>query len=222
MLDWKIISHYFPFLLKGALITLEISALSLVLGLVFGLAAALGKLSRNHILRGIAFFYVWIIRSTPLLVQLFIIYFGLPQFGIDLGPFASGVLALGLNVGAYNAETIRGGIISVPKGQVEAARSLGMSGALTMRRVILPQALRIIIPPLGNNFVILIKDTSLVSTITLVELTLTAQRFIAATYKPFELYLMAAVLYAALTTTASFFLGRLEKRTNRKSPHYAT
>ena len=222
MLDWKIIFHYFPFLLKGALITLEISSLSLVLGLVFGLAAALGKLCHNPILRGIASFYVWIIRSTPLLVQLFIIYFGLPQLGIDLGPFSSGVLGLGLNVGAYNAETIRGGIISVPKGQVEAARSLGMSGALAMRRVILPQALRIIIPPLGNNFVILIKDTSLVSTITLVELTLTAQRFIGSTYKPFELYLMAAVLYAALTTTASFLLGRLEKRPNRKSPHYAT
>jgi len=215
MLDWNIIIHYFPFLAKGALLTLEISILSLILGLIFGLSAALFKLSSNFVLRSIAAFYVWLIRSTPLLVQLFIIYFGLPQLGIDLGPYVSGVLGLGLNVGAYNAETIRGGIQSVDTGQQEAARSLGMSGALAMRRIILPQALRIIIPPLGNNFIILIKDTSLVSTITLVELTLTAQRFIGSTYKPFEMYVMAAFLYAVLTTTASVLLGKLEKRTNR-------
>ncbi len=215
MLDWNIIFHYFPFLCKGALITLEISLMSLILGVVFGLGAALFKLGRNPVLRWTASFYVWLIRSTPLLVQLFIIYFGLPQLKIDLGPLWSGVLGLGLNVGAYNAETIRGGIISIPKGQTEAARSLGMSGNLAMRRIILPQALRIIIPPLGNNFVILIKDTSLVSTITLVELTLTAQRFIASTYKPFEMYVMAAALYAVLTSSASFLLKILEKRTNK-------
>lgn len=216
MLDWNIIVHYFPFLAKGALLTLEISILSLILGLIFGLTAALCKLSANPLLRWPAAFYIWLIRSTPLLVQLFIIYFGFPQMGIDLGPYLSGVLGLGLNVGAYNAETIRGGIISVPKGQSEAARSLGMSAGLAMRRIILPQALRIIIPPLGNNFIILIKDTSLVSTITLVELTLTAQRFIGSTYKPFEMYLMAAVLYAVMTTTASLLLSLVEKRTRKE------
>ena len=215
MLDWNIIFHYFPFLLQGALITLEISILSLLLGIIFGLIAALCKLSRNPVIRGLASFYIWLIRSTPLLVQLFIIYFGLPQLGIDLGPFLSGVLGLGLNVGAYNAETIRGGIVSVPLGQTEGARSLGMSSSLSMRRIILPQAMRIIIPPMGNNFIILIKDTSLVSTITLVELTLTAQRFIGSTYKPFEMYLMAAMLYAVMTTTASFLLSKLEKRTSK-------
>lgn len=217
MLDWNIIIHYFPFLLKGALITLEISILSLILGLIFGLVAALCKLARNPLLRWPAAFYVWLIRSTPLLVQLFIIYFGFPQMGIDLGPFLSGVLGLALNVGAYNAETIRGGIISVPNGQTEASRSLGMSGGLAMRRIILPQALRIIIPPLGNNFVILIKDTSLVSTITLVELTLTAQRFIGSTYKPFEMYVMAAALYAVMTSAASLLLNWLEKRTRKEA-----
>ncbi|MFO7983035.1 MAG: amino acid ABC transporter permease [Desulfuromonadales bacterium] len=213
MLDWSIIIHYFPFLLKGALLTLQISVISLALGLVIGLIAALSILSKNWLLHFPGRFYVWIIRSTPLLVQLFLIYFGLPQFGIDLSPFWSGVLALALNTGAYNAETIRGGIISVPHGQVEAARSLGMSARLTMRRIVLPQAMKLIIPPLGNNFVILIKDTSLVSTITLVELTLTAQRLIGSTYKPFEMYLMAAVLYAVLTTSASVLLAQFEKRT---------
>ncbi len=215
MLDWSIIVHYFPFLLQGALLTLQISILSLLLGIACGLVAALCKLSKNPLLRWPASFYIWLIRSTPLLVQLFIIYFGMPQLGIDLGPFLSGVLGLGLNVGAYNAETIRGGIVSIPVGQTEAARSLAMSSSLAMRRIILPQALRIIIPPMGNNFIILIKDTSLVSTITLVELTLTAQRFIGSTYKPFEMYLMAAFLYAVMTTTASVLLAKLEKRTNR-------
>lgn len=217
MLDWNIIVHYFPFLLSGALLTLKISVLSLVLGLAFGLIAALCKLAHNPLLRWPAMFYIWLIRSTPLLVQLFIIYFGFPQIGIDLGPFLSGVLGLAMNVGAYNAETIRGGIISVPKGQTEAARSLGMSSTQAMRRIILPQALRIIIPPLGNNFVILIKDTSLVSTITVVELTLTAQRLIGSTYKPFEMYVMAAVLYAVLTSAASMLLVWVERRTSKEA-----
>lgn len=213
MLDWSVIFHYFPFLLKGALLTLQISVVSLALGLVFGLVAALCVLTKNPLLQWPARFYVWLIRSTPLLVQLFIIYYGLPQFGLDLSPFWSGVLGLALNTGAYNAETIRGGILAVPRGQTEAARTLGMSGALTMRRIVLPQALRLIIPPLGNNFVILIKDTSLVSTITLMELTLTAQRLIGSTYKPFEMYLMAALLYAVLTTGASLLLRTVERRT---------
>lgn len=216
MLDWKIIVHYFPFMLEGAILTLKISILSVALGIAFGLVAALCKLSRNRFVRGASSFYIWLIRSTPLLVQLFIIYFGLPQLGIDLGPFLSGVLGLALNAGAYNAETIRAGIISVPKGQMEAARSLGMSRSLAMRRIILPQAVRLIIPPLGNNFIILIKDTSLVSTITLVELTLTAQRFIGSTYKPFEMYLMAAVLYAVMTSFAAFLLKRFERRMSRE------
>ncbi len=212
MLDWDIIVHYFPFLVQGAFLTLKISLISLFFGFVFGLIAALLKLSNNVILRYLGSFYIWIIRSTPLLVQLFLIYFGLPQIGVDLGPFMSGVLALAINTGAYNAETIRGGIISVPHGQMEAARSLGMPSAMAMRRIILPQAIRMAIPALGNNFVILIKDTSLVSTITLVELTLTAQRLIGSTYKPFEMYLMAAVLYSVLTTTTSVLLGKLEKK----------
>ncbi|WP_022850898.1 amino acid ABC transporter permease [Limisalsivibrio acetivorans] len=212
MLDWDVIVHYFPFLLKGAVLTLEISVLALIGGFIIGLAAALLKLSKNPVLRGISSFYVWIVRSTPLLVQLFLIYFGLPQMGIDLGPFFSGVLGLSMNTGAYNAEAIRGGIMSVPAGQMEASRSLGMSSKLAMRRIILPQAMRIAIPALGNNFVILIKDTSLVSTITLVELTLTAQRLIGSTYKPFEMYLMAAFLYAVLTTATSLLLSKVEQK----------
>jgi polar amino acid transport system permease protein len=204
-----------PQMLQALAVTTLATIQGFIVAAVLGLFLALGRRSSVKLISWPVTAFIEFIRSTPLLVQLFIIYFGLPQMGIELGPFVAGVLGLGLNVGAYNAETIRGGIISVPVGQTEAARSLGMSSALAMRRIILPQALRIIVPPLGNNFIILIKDTSLVSTITLVELTLTAQRFIGSTYKPFEMYLMAAVLYAVLTTTASLLLGRLEKRTNR-------
>jgi polar amino acid transport system permease protein len=210
-MDFSTLLHYFLFLLQGAFLTLKISIISLASGLIFGLLIALLKLSRNKLFKGIAGFYVWIVRSTPLLIQLFIIYFGLPQIGIKLEPFWAGVLGLAINTGAYNAETIRSGIVSIPPGQTEAARSLGMSSALTMRRIILPQAFRIVMPSLGNNFIILIKDTSLVSTITLVELTLTSQRLIGSTYKPFEIYLMAAFLYAILTTSISFLIHKYER-----------
>ncbi len=217
MFDWAIIVKYLPILSEAALLTLYISIISLVLGLVFGLAAALARLSRNPVFYAIGSFYIWLIRSTPLLVQLFLIYYGLPQFGLDLSPFVSGVLGLALNVGAYNAETIRGGIQSISHGQTEAALSIGMSHAQTMRRIILPQAIRNIIPPLGNNFIILIKDTSLVSTITLVELTMKTQQLVGTTYKPFELYLAATILYAVMTTATAMILRVVEKRMHLKT-----
>lgn len=217
MFDWAIIVKYFPLLSEAALLTLYISIISLVLGLVFGLTAALARLSRNRLLYGIASFYIWLIRSTPLLVQLFLIYYGLPQFGLELSPFVSGVLGLALNVGAYNAETIRAGIQSISHGQTEAALSIGMNHAQTMRRIILPQAIRNIIPPLGNNFIILIKDTSLVSTITLVELTMKTQQLVGTTYKPFELYLAATLLYAIMTTAVAMSLRMVERRLHLKT-----
>jgi len=217
MFDWTIIVKYLPILSEAAVLTVYIAIISLILGLIFGLAAALAKLSHNIVLRSIANFYVWLIRSTPLLVQLFLIYYGLPQFGLNLSPFTSGVLALALNVGAYNAETIRGGIQSISHGQTEAAMTIGMNHAQTMRRIILPQALRNIIPPLGNNFIVLIKDTSLVSTITLVELTMKTQQLVGTTYKPFELYLAATILYALMTSITALALSKVEKRMHLKT-----
>ncbi len=217
MFDWAIIVKYMPILGEAAILTLYIAVVALALGLVFGLAAALAKVSNNVVLRAIASFYIWLIRSTPLLVQLFLIYYGLPQFGLDLSPFLSGVLGLALNVGAYNAETIRAGIQSIGLGQTEAAKSIGMNHAQTMRRIILPQALRNIIPPLGNNFIILIKDTSLVSTITLVELTMKTQQLVGTTYKPFELYLAATILYAIMTSVTAMLLHKVERRLHMKT-----
>ncbi|WP_248736814.1 amino acid ABC transporter permease [Neobacillus rhizosphaerae] len=156
--------------------------------------------------------YIDIIRGTPLLVQLFIIYYGLPQIGIIINPFASAILGLSINTGAYVAEAIRSGILAVDQGQREAAAALGFSSAQTMRLIILPQALKTMIPPVGNQFLLLIKDSSLVSTITLVELTRTAQRIISTTYKPIELYIAAAVIYYIISLLATKLLNILEKK----------
>lgn len=212
MFDFNLVLHYLPMLLKAAGVTVELTLLAIVFGLLIGLLAALARLSRHRALRWTAAGYIWLIRSTPLLVQLFIIYFGLPQFGFELSPFTSGVIGLALNVGAYNAETIRAGIQAIPIGQVEASRSLGFGTARTMRLIILPQAFKLIVPPLGNNLIILIKDTSLVSTITLAELFMRTQQLVGATFKPFELYFACALIYALLTTITSLLLQLFERR----------
>jgi polar amino acid transport system permease protein len=209
---FEIFYKYIPFFLKASLLTVEISALSIVIGFFLGLFAALGKMSDNKMIRWPARFYVWFFRATPLLVQIFLIYFGLPQFGINLNPFVAGVMAMSINAGAYYSEIIRAGIQSIHHGQMEAARSLGMSYSLAMRRIILPQSLKVIIPPFGNESIILIKDTSLLSTITIIEITLMAQRLISSTWRPFELYLVAAAYYAVITSVLNYFLNRYEKK----------
>lgn len=203
---------YMPLFWKATLMTVEISALSIMFGFLIGLFSALGKMSHNKLISIPSKFYVWFFRATPLLVQIFLIYFGLPQFGIRLSPFVAGVIAMSINAGAYYAEIIRAGIQSVHHGQMEAARSLGMSYPLSMRRIILPQAIKVIVPPFGNESIILIKDTSLLSTITILEVTLMAQRLISSTWKPFELYLIAAFYYAVITSVLNFFLHRYEKK----------
>lgn len=171
---------------------------------------------KNLFIHGLAVFYIWAIRSTPLLVQLFIIYYGLPQFGLDLSPMIAGIAGLSLNIGAYNAETIRAGIQSIEKGQTEASRPLYFSMGKTMQLIILPQALRVATPSLSNNFIILTKDTTLVSTITVVELLFRTQQLVSATYKPFELYCAAAILYAVMTSAISYILGILERHLESK------
>jgi len=163
-------------------------------------------------LRHLARFYIWLIRGTPLLVQLFLIYFGLPQLGIHLSAFVSSVLGLGINSGAYIAEVFRGGIEAVPVGQTEASMSLGMGKFLAMRRIILPQALRVALPTLGNQFIITLKDSSLCSVITMAELLQTSQRFASLTFAALEFYTAAAALYLLMTTVISFILDRLERR----------
>ncbi len=185
----------YPFFLQAALVTVQLSVLTCLLGLACGAVGASMRLSRLAPLRWIAAAYVSLFRGTPALIQVFILYFGGPQIGINLDAFTAGTIALGVNIGAYMTETIRGAILSVDRGQTEAARTLGMSKWQTMRKVILPQAARMMIRPLGVNINALIKGTALLAPISVIELTQTAQRFIGSTYKPFEMFLMAGVLY---------------------------
>ena len=203
---------YLPGMLWAGWLAFQITVLAILLSWILGLIAALMKASERWLIRKPAEFYVWFIRGTPSLIQIFIIYFGLPQFGIRLSPFVAGVIALGLCSGAYVAEVIRGGLLAIPKGQWESARAVGMSYALLMRRIVLPQVIRVIIPPLTNEAVNTLKNTSLLSAITVVELTLFTQMAIAATFRPFDFYIMAALLYLVLTTVLSRFADWWERK----------
>ncbi|EBW1603898.1 amino acid ABC transporter permease, partial [Salmonella enterica subsp. enterica serovar Kottbus] len=162
--------------------------------------------------RWLANAYVSVFRGTPCLIQLFLLYFGGPQVGINLEPFAAGVIGLGLNIGAYMAESIRGAILSVDRGQTEASRTIGFSRAETMRYVVLPQAARLMIRPLGVNTIALIKGSALVSAISVIELTYTAQRFISSTYRPFEIFAIAAVFYMAIIYVVARIVDMLDRR----------
>ena len=212
MWDWDAFLHYLhsPYLLKGAAISLGLSVAAMALGLVCGLAAALLRMSPRRLLSGPAVFYIWIMRGTPALVQLIIIYTGLPQLGIQLGVIASAVIGLGLNEGAYLAEIIRAGIAAIPKGQFEAARALGLGRTTTMRFVVLPQAMRIIIPPLGNAFNGLMKTSSLASVISMEELLRRTELLIQLQFKVLEIFVDTAVFYLVLTTIWGFIQRQIE------------
>jgi polar amino acid transport system permease protein len=211
-MDFALMQRVFPFFVEAALVTVEISALALALGLLVAALAASAKLSRSRLLRVIGTVYVSVFRGTPCLIQLFVLYFGGPQIGINLEPFAAGVIGLGLNIGAYMAESIRGALLSVDRGQAEAARSIGFSRFQTLRKVVLPQAARLMIRPLGVNTVALVKGSALVSTISVVELTYTAQRFIGSTYKPFEIFGVAALLYMVVVYVVAKVVDLLDRR----------
>lgn len=201
-----------PFFLEAAWVTVRISALALAIGLVVAVVLVAGRLSDNRVLRVLATAYVSVFRGTPNLVQLFILYFGGPQIGLNLDPFAAGYIALGLNIAAYMSESIRGAIVNVERGQTEAARSIGFSRWQTMRLIVLPQAARLMIRPLGVNTVGLVKGSALVSTVSVVELTYTAQRYIGSTYKPFEIFAIAAVLYMIIIYAVVKAVDMLDKR----------
>jgi L-cystine transport system permease protein len=205
-----------PTLLWAALIfTVPLTLLSFAFGLFVGLVAALVRLFGPKPLVAVVRFYVWIFRGTPLLVQLFLIFYGLPSVGILLDAFAAALIGFTLNIGAYTSEIIRAVIGSVPKGQWEAAYSIGMTWGQAMRRTILPQAGRVAVPPLSNTFISLVKDTSLAAAITVPEMFQAAQRIVATTYEPLILYVEAAALYLALSSVLSALQTRLEKRLNR-------
>ena len=211
-MNFSLMVDVFPYFLEAALVTVEISALAILIGLSVGALATSAKLSRFWPLRFIGTAYVSVFRGTPCLLQLFVLYFGGPQIGINLEPFAAGAIGLGLNIGAYYAEAMRGAILTVDTGQNEAARSIGFSTGQSMRFVVLPQAARLMIRSLGVNTVMLIKGSALVSAISVVELTYTAQRFIGSTYRPFEIFGIAAAIYMVLIYIVARFVDFLEAR----------
>ena len=211
--DFSLIIHSIPLLLRGAGLTLEITALAVGLGLLIGLVASLAQLSKSPLLRLPAKVYVDCIRGTPLLIQIFIIYFALPNIiGHRIDPFIAAVTACSLNSGAYIAEIFRGGIQSISQGQFRAGLSLGMTYGQTMRYIVLPQAFKRIIPPLGNEFIAMLKDSSLVSVIGFEELTRSGQLIIAETYGTLEIWACVAIIYLTLTLTISRFVAAIEKR----------
>lgn len=217
MWDWTAFLHYLHsvYLIKGAGITLGLSVASMVLGLACGLLAALMRNSTNELLSRPAKGYIWIMRGTPVLVQLIIIYTGLPQLGLKLGVLSSAIIGLGVNEGAYLAETFRAGLMAVPKGQVEAAKALGLSPWQSMRRVVLPQALRIVIPPLGNSFNGLMKTSSLASVISMDELLRRTELLIQVQFRVLEIFTVAAIYYLVLTTLWGFIQQWIEARLAR-------
>ncbi|WP_222911775.1 cystine ABC transporter permease [Pseudomonas sp. DNDY-54] len=204
-----------PFLLKGAWWTVVLSLGGMFFGLLLGFGLALLRLYGFWPLQWLARVYVSFFRGTPLLVQLFMIYYGLPQLGIQLDPLPAALIGFSLNMAAYTAEILRAAIASIDHGQWEAAASIGMSRAQTLYRAILPQAARTALPPLGNSFISLVKDTALAATIQVPELFRQAQLITARTFEIFTMYLAAALIYWLLASVLAYFQGRLEDRVNR-------
>ncbi|CAG2134668.1 Glutamine transport system permease protein GlnP [Cupriavidus yeoncheonensis] len=212
-LDFSPVFAGWPDILHGAIITVEVTACALVLGCIMGLLVGIGRLDpKRRVIYGLCTAYVTFIRGTPLLVQLFLLFFGLPQFDILLPAFVCGVIGLGIYSGAYVSEIVRGAIQSVDKGQMEAARSIGMSAGQAMRAVILPQAIVRMIPPLGNEFIALIKNSALVSLLTIADLMHEGQKIISVSYRSLEVYLAIALVYLILTSAAGLILQRAEQR----------
>lgn len=209
---WNDTLVYGPGFLSAAWTVLWLTLLTIVVSWAFGLAAALGQRSDYGAVRQLSAFYVWFIRGTPALIQIFIVYFGMPQLGVRLSPYTAGVLALAINSGAYVAEIIRAGLSAIPKGQMESSLALGFSPRETMRTIILPQVFRIILPAITNEALSTLKNTSLLSTITVVELTLYAQTLISATFRPFDFYIAVAVIYLLLTTILTQLAAFFERR----------
>ena len=206
--------------LQGLKITIEVSLIAIVIGMIIGLLACLMGMSKNPVLKGISAVYIWVIRGTPMLVQAFIIFFGIPQLvglfvhGFRLDAFPASIITLSLNAGAYLAEVFRGGISAVPKGQSEAARSLGLSQGRTMRKVILPQAIKIAIPSMVNQFIITIKDSSILSVIGLADLMNKSKVYVGSSYQFFATYTMAAVYYLIIISVLMVVARRVERNLN--------
>jgi len=206
---------FFPLLEAGIKFTVPLTILSFIIGVAIAFTVAIVRVLEIKPLDGIARLYVWIVRGTPLLVQLFIIFYGLPSIGVTLDALISAIIGFSLSVGAYSSEIIRAAILSVPKGQWEAAHALGMSKAQTLKHIVLPQTIKVAIPPLSNSFISLVKDTSLAAAITVSEMFQVAQQITARTYEPLWLYTEAAVIYLIFCSGLTVLQSKMEARFGR-------
>lgn len=211
-LDFSIIPKYLDVVLLGCAWTIGITLAAATLSFFGGIVFAVTALYAPWIIRQPFRLIEWVFMGTPLLLQLFLIYFGLVQIGIDLPAFVAGIIGLGLHFAVYNSELIQTAILAVDKGQMEAARTLGLSRSEALRKVVIPQAVRDVLPPIGNNMIALLKDSALVSVIGVSELTLSAQRVIGKTYRPFEFYILAAAFYYVINLCMEWVQRRIERR----------
>ena len=220
MFDLQLLADSFlDILLPGILMTIPLTIISFAIGMVIAVATALVQFANVKILKQLARFYVWVIRGTPLLVQLYVVFYGLPNLNIVLDPFPSAVIVFALNTGAYCSETIRGSLESVPTGQIEAGYCVGMSYLQIMWRIVMPQALRTAFPALSNSLISLVKDTSLASTITVTEMLMVTKQIIARTYQALGLYLEAALIYLVFSTVFTKLQRMGEKRLSSYGSH---
>jgi His/Glu/Gln/Arg/opine family amino acid ABC transporter permease subunit len=215
LFNLDVVAQYGPALLRGLSVTVFLTTVVILAALVLAIPVALIRMSPNVVLRGFGSFYVEVIRGTPLLLQLVYIYYVLPSLGVNLDPMLAAIVGLTLNYTAYMSEVYRGGILAVPKSQWEAAATVGMTKARAFHRIVLPQALRIVTPALGNYFISLFKDTALASVVTVQELTFTGQIISARSYQYFTIYTVTGILYLAVGYPAALFVRWLEKRTSR-------
>lgn len=206
-----LLSSIWPILKAGLLVTIPLSLIAFAIALVIAVVTALARISNYRLLRWLFGAYVWVFRGTPLLVQLFIIFFGLPKVGITLDAWTAAIITFSLNTGAYASESIRASILAIPKGQWEAAESLGMTYWQMLRRVIAPQTVRISLPSVANDFIDLVKGTSLVASITLADLFMVGQQITARTYEPLMIYSLCAVIYLIFISVLMIIQNRLEK-----------
>lgn len=207
-----LIDSFGKILLPGLAMTLPLTAISFALALIIALAAALVQFANVRVLRQLARFYIWVIRGTPLLVQLYIVFYGLPNVGVTLEPFPAAIIVFSINTGAYAAETVRAALESVPVGQIEAGECVGMSYLQVMRRIVLPQAMRTAFPSLANSVISLMKDTSLAANITVTEMFMATQRIAARTYEHLALYIEVAIVYLLFSTVLTKLQRMGEKR----------
>ena len=205
-------SSFFKILIPGIKITIPLTILSFAVSLVLGLLLALVQVAEVRVIKDIARFYIWIFRGTPLLVQLFVVFYGLPRAGVLIDPFPAAVIVFSLNEGAYSAETVRAALEAVPIGQLEAGYCSGMTYLQTMRRIILPQAMRTAFPPLSNSLIAMVKDTSLAANITVTEMFMATQRIVARTYEPLLLYIEVGLIYLIFSTILTFVQRAGEKK----------